>query len=624
MNKVDVNKKSLATISLCVLTLFILIVIQGFWAYQIDSVKLANAKVFSSLSLNLFLNTQLLLQLSGFLVLFFILHLSLSWVIVLYAKALTSKFNPTSSKRLTTRFYLYSLMLHLSLLFLLNSWLFPNSKFAQALLFGETITLALFISYFVSLIFLLKAQVIKPLMLVGLVWLIPVLYGLEKSHTNESENKELPNIFIFSIDSLRPDYTNPNDPKLSHTPFLSQQLASSINFTQAYTPLARTFPAWMSILTGLYPHEHKAQYNLTSYKQILPVDTLAKTLQSQGYTSIYASDEKRFANIKKELGFDYLIGPSMGGNDFIIGQFADFPLSNLFSLLPLAERAMPFVVNNRAAAYAYNPEAASLNFAQKIIKYSNSKPIFAAVHFCLPHYPFSWRNSPFKELDESYAQSLAMADTQLKIIYNQLKEAGLINQDSLQIFLSDHGEALNKDKIFWHTQDGQRIKQMSYGHGTDVKQLSQHHVVMAAQSSKLKPQTIHNLSSLTLLKDGILNWQKNPHAFKTKQINWVRFESGYSPSALRYSSPKLGKLFFDASKFYGLNQQAHLIIKPEAYEHLLTHKDYAYFDGQTLYAQIKADWFKVETNTHKVKKESLAHIIKETAPLYCKNRSGCR
>lgn len=617
------NKHQRMPITIGLLTVALLITFQVLWAYQIDHAKLADAKVFSSLNWDFFLNSQLLLQLIGFLALFVLLHLSVSWLIYLYAQALSLCLNKQIQLFERIKFYTYSVLLHIAVLLLLNSWLFPNSKFAKGLFFGETATLILLFIYLASLLFLLKAQILKPLVLIGIIWLIPVLYNLDIGNKSHQENQEKPNIFIFGIDSLRPDHTNPQQPKQSPTPFLSQQLANSVNFTQAYTPLARTFPAWMSILTGHYPHEHKAQYNLTNYKRLLPINTLAKTLQNQGYTSMYASDEKRFSNIKKELGFDYLIGPSMGGNDFVIGQFADFPLSNLFSLLPLAQAAMPFVVNNRAAAYAYNPESASLSFAKQIIKKSGGAPIFIAVHFCLPHYPFSWRTSPIKELDASYAQAASMADKQLNILYTNLKQAGLINKHSLQIFISDHGEALNQDKSHWQNPNGKHIRQMSYGHGTDVKQLSQYHVVMAAQSATLTAKNNKNLSSLTLLKEGILKWQLNPSQFKTKPIKWVRFENGYTPTALQQASPQLGKLLFNAARFYGLNPQAHLVLKPEAYQHLLKTKDYAYFNGTHLYAQMNQNWFQINTQNKQIIPYKQSNTMQAVGALFCKNHTGC-
>ena len=72
--------------------------------------------------------------------------------------------------------------------------------------------------------------------------------------------QEKPNIILVGVDSLSPDF-------LSYfgygniTPFFDSFLDHASVFSEAVTPLARTFPAWTSILTGKYPSKIGIRYN---------------------------------------------------------------------------------------------------------------------------------------------------------------------------------------------------------------------------------------------------------------------------------------------------------------------------------------------------------------------------
>ena len=128
---------------------------------------------------------------------------------------------------------------------------------------------------------------------------------------------EQPNIVIIGVDSLRPDVIlEPSNP----APYIKDLTSANVTYDNAYTPLARTFPSWMTVLTGKHPHSSGMRVNLqTIDTSEIPIG-LGHYLQDQGYYTVYGSDEKRFSNIDKHFGFNKVIGPSIGIHDFLFGH----------------------------------------------------------------------------------------------------------------------------------------------------------------------------------------------------------------------------------------------------------------------------------------------------------------
>ena len=89
-----------------------------------------------------------------------------------------------------------------------------------------------------------------------------MFYSRITHYFNLNQNQELqskPNIILLGIDSLSPESINKEN-----MPFLNKLLNESTQFTNSISPLARTYPAWSSILTGLYAEHHHAEENLIS------------------------------------------------------------------------------------------------------------------------------------------------------------------------------------------------------------------------------------------------------------------------------------------------------------------------------------------------------------------------
>ena len=555
-------------------------------------------KVFSSLNYRDALGSYFSIELLQFFIVTVAIHTSfllLALNLHQYVKH-SSKLRPALSRLLFISLFFFIVIFS-------NSILFPHSSFSLDSKIPTSIVFLLFFIIFISILDFKKintASINKNRLIFSFIVIIILLLSMNFSQLsfNNKTFKENKNIIVFSIDSLRPDATTTSEHSKSIAPFISKQLQNSHNFTQAYTPLARTFPAWMSVLTGQQPIHHKAEFNLTDPERFKGVKTLAHTLQDNNYYTIYASDEKRFANITPELGFDQVFGPPYGLADFILGTFADIPLLNLATLLPAAEYILPYSTLNRASPITYNPENFSDYLINKISlqkENSGNKPLFLAFHFCLPHHPFSWRTSIDTETSkEAYANTVAMADKQVAAVYKALKSMGIINNLSTQIIMSDHGETLPSDIKDFTWPNGKKETLTGFGHGTSSKQISQHHVVLGIQHPTLPAKNDFQLASLidiapTLLQ--LLSISPSNHA-NFDGINlfsehkparhWLSFETGYNVSAIKHSKLNEADIFQQAAHAYRITVQGKVIIKNEIYPELLDQKQYSWWNGHNL------------------------------------------
>jgi sulfatase-like protein len=290
-----------------------------------------------------------------------------------------------------------------------------------------------------------------------------------------------PNIILIGLDSLRDDVVGtPATGEL--TPNVDAFLAGSTRFTDTTTPLARTFGSWISILSGRHPVTTNARINLMPRKLVREGETLPKRLKSRGFTTLYATDEVRFANIDASYGFDRVATPPIGASDFLLGEVNDLPLSNLVSPTWAARWLFPNSWANRAVYETYRP-------AQFIARLRDAvdlaSPAFIAVHLTLAHWPYNRAGQPLTrerplEMRAAYREAVREMDRQFGEVLALLERHGLL-RNALVVVLSDHGEGMGRPEDSM-MREVQRIEERwgsMWGHGTSVTSPHQYEVLMA-------------------------------------------------------------------------------------------------------------------------------------------------
>lgn len=511
-----------------------------------------------------------------------------------------------------------------------NAYFFPLSVFSRllfptlpeayllwAMLFSITTLCLLLLN---SLFF---ASIRYPIISGGAALLSISLYVNSIIHTHQTivvDKKHSPvHIVLIGVDSLNPNIiNNKNMPTIAHF------LKNSVHFKETISPLAHTYPAWTSILTGLYPHHHHASYNLMPPDLVNSTRSIAWSLQHSGYHTLFATDDRRFNNLGKEFGFQTIIGPKIGVNDVLLGTFNDFPLSNLIVNLRISQWLFPYNYISRASHFSYYPETFD-NALQRALAAGNpgSAPYFIAVHFTLPHWPYAWaKSSPalvkdeynYEEREELYLAALKRADEQVHDLLHILQRYGYLS-NSLIVLLSDHGEALyvpgSRHTLASYYQGGDNhvfadylkrktstVLESSVGHGTDLLSPDQYHCLLAIKifqhNQLISPAkvintrvallditpTIDSFLNLTSQQsyDGISLLKSITSQHPTLPLRSFIMESGMLPNQFltREKARLLGKKFFN--------------IAPNSEQLVLRKNELRTIDAMKLYAVIEGPW----------------------------------
>jgi arylsulfatase A-like enzyme len=367
------------------------------------------------------------------------------------------------------------------------------------------------------------------------------------------------------------------------TPNLDRFFSEAVVFNSFYTPIARTFPALYSILTGQYPVTNGVRLNLMKRHHINPESlTLPRILKTQdGYFTAYFTDEVRFSNILGEDGFDYLRHPVMGIKDFVFGSIHDFSLTNVFFNSPLGYFIFDFLKFNRAVAPLYQ----SQYFTNEIIAFLGHlkarEKFFLMVHFCAAHwpyasaapYPFLFRGGPDSQTN-MYDGAIRMADDQFGWLLQALKSRGLY-ENSLIIVLSDHGES-------------------NEGHGTTLRASDQNHAILAVKP--VGPTVNKNIDALVRTIDiapTILdllpgNWAHAPFdGFSLKPLitgsggipeladNRILMETEFSLDAPGGIGLALQEMIDQGINFYEFDKNGIITVKDEFFDRLIKNRQRA-------------------------------------------------
>ena len=225
------------------------------------------------------------------------------------------------------------------------------------------------------------------------------------------QSPQRPHVFLFIMDSLRPDYLSPHNPKVTFTPATAAFAGESVVFERAFTRYGSTglsVPAmWVG---GMMLHK---QY----VKPFAPMNALEKLLDAQGYRR-YLSD------------------------DHLVTQL--FRPSPATTLLDEAIQEMDHTVC-----------ATTQELQSKLDETTGDpRPVFAMTRPLQLHTARLVRNprvdpSAYPGFEPNYAAQVADLDRCFGEFVSYLKRAGLYDH-SVVILTADHGESLGEDGRWGH------------------------------------------------------------------------------------------------------------------------------------------------------------------------------
>jgi len=323
-----------------------------------------------------------------------------------------------------------------------------------------------------------------------------------------------PNVIMIGLDSLNPRHTGYAGYPLPITPNLDEFMRENIVFGSCFTPIARTFPAWYSILTGQYPVTNGVRLNLQKRKYIKSAERcLGHVFGRKGYKTVHFTDEVRFSNVTAAEGFDVLRHPLMGVKDFVFGSIHDFSMTNVFFNNPLGFRLFPFLRMNRAVFHLYDGRYFLHELVTTLDRLKSEGRFFLVAHLCAAHWPYfhaSPREFEFRPGAEPrmalYDSAVSIADEQMGRILEALKSAGLY-ENSLIVVLSDHGESAD-------------------GHGSDLRNSEQNRTLLVWKPAgptahREVDRLVRTIDIAPTILD-LLGWEADAQAFDGVSLkSWI-------------------------------------------------------------------------------------------------------
>ncbi len=269
------------------------------------------------------------------------------------------------------------------------------------------------------------------------------------------------NVIIIGVDTLRADHVHAFGYPLETTPTIDALAAKGYSFTNAISASSWTVPAFMSIMTGVYPSVHKVvnKYSvftpttqtLSNLHALAPsIQTLAEQMKAAGYaTGGFTGDAGVSGKFGESQGFDvYTDEKTFGGFDNSAGHalswldslpkdkkffmfFHGYDLHGEFNL-PASEGV--FIPKDYKGPYTDSPQdEAKLREQQLLPGGITLTP--ADVAF-------------FKGV---YDSKLRAADTELGVFLNDLDKRGLL-ANTVIVVLADHGEEFYEHNGIDHGQ----------------------------------------------------------------------------------------------------------------------------------------------------------------------------
>ena len=224
-------------------------------------------------------------------------------------------------------------------------------------------------------------------------------------HLAPSRNQH-PNIFLFVIDSLRPDYLGAYNSRVDFTPNLDAFADESVVVHNAYTQYAGTSLSEPAIWAGsLLLHAHYLQ-------PFARVNSLEKLARADDYRMVVSYDE-----ILRQL---------LAPNDDLIKLDTDKKLWNQLEVCSTIRQLEPLLANG-------------LGHGQPVLFYTQPKNVHQFAHNDLPLPDRdNWRTRP--GFNNRIAHEVHQVDGCLGDFFAFLKAKGLYD-NSVIILTSDHGDA---------------------------------------------------------------------------------------------------------------------------------------------------------------------------------------
>jgi arylsulfatase A-like enzyme len=301
----------------------------------------------------------------------------------------------------------------------------------------------------------------------GAVAFIVIVVGLGAQRHRAPQPGRRPNVLILAVDSLRADRVLSPD-AAKRFPALAALAERGVRFREAHVTVPRTFPSFVTLLTGRYPHHHGIRHMFPSAAQRAAIGpALPAALRAAGYRTAVISDYAGEIFSRTPLGFDRVDVPYFDMKTIVaLRGLQVHPNVLPYATSEIGRRLFPAV----DAMPELSDPARLAQRAMAEIDRAGDRPLFLTVFFSAAHFPYAspdpyYRRygdatyggpyryqkpplapAPANEQDRAqiralYDGAVAATDAAVARILERLKRDGLAD-DTVVVLLADHGENL--------------------------------------------------------------------------------------------------------------------------------------------------------------------------------------
>ena len=208
---------------------------------------------------------------------------------------------------------------------------------------------------------------------------------------------ERPNVLVLASDSLRADRLQPRT-----APNLSALAARGTRFDRAYVSIPRTFPSWVTLLTGRHAHHHGIRSMFPRWEErARDFDALPERLSRAGYATGVVSDYAGDVFSRIDLGFGQVDVPEFDFRQLVREQALEreTPLLSVLHSRP-GRAAFPVMRELNDAA---DPGMLARDAIRMMRRLQGRGPFFLVVFFSTAHFPYAAPSPYYRRFtDPSY------------------------------------------------------------------------------------------------------------------------------------------------------------------------------------------------------------------------------
>lgn len=248
-----------------------------------------------------------------------------------------------------------------------------------------------------------------------------------------ADSDQQPHILVISVDTLRADRMGSYGYSRKTSPHIDGLLAKGARFADARTVEPLTAPALASMLTSLPPHEHGSTRNGLRVRPELP--SLPRVLRRHGYkTGAFVGSW----TLREKL----------------------WAMSDHFDHFEEVLNKARWLGMVKREATAEDLNEAALDWFSDQIEGGTSRRIFLWVHYVEPHAPYVLQRDFMNQIGGSpdgnnysdsnkYDSEIAYVDFQISKLLKAVEDLAP-REDTLVVFVSDHGESLGEHGYWGH------------------------------------------------------------------------------------------------------------------------------------------------------------------------------